>query len=155
VKALLVLAALVFAAVALRAEDPLLFGVARVLDAAGPNTREMTCTVGGQRRSFFVEVTPSITARDVVGANYREDEQGPGVELILNDRGRKVFAGLTREATPDRRQLAIIYNGRLISAPSVRSEITGGILVVSGDLTQQQAREMKAALNRNWSEGRR
>lgn len=148
-KPLVLLAVMMLAAGSLRAADPLLFGIARVHDVSSAATEEMTYQFEGERRSYFVDKVPTITERDIVEARFQEDEVGPGVLITLNDRGRQAFADLTREAVPERRMLAIIYDGRLVSVPSVRQEIAGGQLVISGGMTREQAMRMKSALNQN------
>jgi serine/threonine protein kinase len=63
---------------------------------------------------------------------------------LTTDGGRK-FARLT--AANIGRQLAIIWRGRILSAPVIRSAITSGELPISGNLTDAESEELLEALN--------
>ncbi len=64
-----------------------------------------------------------ITAQNGVGYEYV-------VELNLNDAGRVKFAEATRNSIG--KQIAIVYDKEVISAPSVSSAITDGNAIISG-----------------------
>ncbi|MCL1856318.1 MAG: hypothetical protein FWF84_01555 [Kiritimatiellaeota bacterium] len=64
----------------------------------------------------------------------------PQIVFTLNSEGAKVF-GRTTTANIDR-QLAIIVDGIVYSAPIIREPITKGIAVISGDFTPPEADEL-------------
>ncbi len=64
-----------------------------------------------------------ITAQNGVGYEYV-------VELNLNDEGKTRFAEATGKSIG--KQIAIVYDGEVISAPSVSSAITDGNAIISG-----------------------
>jgi preprotein translocase subunit SecD len=66
------------------------------------------------------------------------------VAFELNSEGAQQFADLTRELT--NRQLAIILDQRVESAPTVNEAITGGRGTITGDFTEQEARDLAVAL---------
>lgn len=53
------------------------------------------------------------------------------VNITFTSKGAKKFAKITAEASPEQKEIAIISNGKLISAPRVTSEITDGKCVIS------------------------
>lgn len=71
----------------------------------------------------------------------------PVVQVELNDAGREKFAGATR--TNVGKKLAIIGNGRLLSAPVVQSEIAGGMFEVSGNFTVEEAKGLAERIRKD------
>ncbi len=85
------------------------------------------------------------------GAHVTEVEAAAGqdtawvVNLRLDDEGSKSFARLTSELatkTSPQNQLAIVVDGRVVSAPVVMSPITGGQVQISSKFTQQDAEKL-------------
>ena len=62
------------------------------------------------------------------------------IEIKLTDQGRERFAEVTRENI--NRRLAIMIDGRACSAPRIREEIPGGVVQISGDFSEDEAREL-------------
>ncbi len=67
------------------------------------------------------------------------------VDLAFNDEGRKQLARATRGHVG--RQLAIILDGTVRSAPVLRSELTDGSCEISGGFTWKSANELSGVLN--------
>ena len=67
------------------------------------------------------------------------------VALEFNNEGAKKFSDLTKELTG--KQMAIFFNGKLQSAPTVNEQISGGHAQISGDYEYNQAKEMVDLLN--------
>jgi tRNA A-37 threonylcarbamoyl transferase component Bud32 len=65
--------------------------------------------------------------------------------VFLNPRGGEQFAKATRENVG--RRLAIVWQGRVISAPVVRAEITGRRVTISGRFTEAEAQQLLDVLN--------
>lgn len=57
------------------------------------------------------------------------------VELTFNEKGKKRFADATAIAAPSKKQIYIIYDGKVLSAPRVQDEISDGHAVISGSFT--------------------
>jgi len=64
----------------------------------------------------------------------------PVIEVRLTDQGRERFAEVTRQNI--NRRLAIIIDGRLYSAPRIMEEILGGMAQISGDFSEDEARDL-------------
>lgn len=100
---------------------------------------------GGEQVSYWpIEKTAHITGSDLVQARRGQDELGlPAVEFTLTvDAGRR-FEKLTRENRGD--QLAILLDGKVISAPSINGIIsTNGI--IQGQFTVQEADDLSLQL---------
>ena len=69
----------------------------------------------------------------------------PSVNFSLTPEGTKQFAKITRENIG--RRLAIIVAGKVVSAPFIRSEISGGSGQISGNFTVEEARRMAAIIS--------
>jgi hypothetical protein len=110
-----------------------------VVRAAAEGRPELTSTLHVQR----------IVLMDVTGvqsAGVTQDMLGrPQIEIHLTDAGRERFARITRENMD--RKLAIIIDGRLYSAPVIRSEIRGGAAQITGDFTQSEAERLANRIN--------
>ncbi|TSC91887.1 MAG: preprotein translocase subunit SecD [Parcubacteria group bacterium Licking1014_17] len=70
----------------------------------------------------------------------------PEVSLELDAQGAKLFADITKRDLG--KQVAIFLDNRIISAPTVKTEITNGKAVISGGFTAQQAKALAEYLNR-------
>lgn len=73
------------------------------------------------------------------------------IEVTLYGRDVPAFAALTaaaadRNSAPGN-ELAVVVDGRVVSAPRVSTSITGGQLQVTGDFTQQSAADLAKRLN--------
>jgi len=69
----------------------------------------------------------------------------PVIEITFTPEGRKRFAEVTRQNIDKR--LAIIVEGRIVSAPVIRSEISGGKGIISGNFTHSEAVELSNKIN--------
>ncbi|QKV94468.1 hypothetical protein HUT19_24160 [Streptomyces sp. NA02950] len=114
--------------------------------AGGPDAyatykdREGVCYV--VRRNDGMNVVEPRSAK----AGYdRENGAGHTVTVRFNSRDAARFARLTQELAtrqPPENQLAIVRDGRVLSAPSVATSITGGTVVISGSFTRESARQL-------------
>jgi hypothetical protein len=83
-----------------------------------------------------------VTARDSNGSWV--------VALELDDEGGRLFGQLTAELAkqpPPANQLAIVVDGKVVSAPTVMSAITGGEVEISSGFTQQEAQKLAADIS--------
>ncbi len=77
------------------------------------------------------------------------------VDFTLTSSGAKTFGQITSGMAPPPgsppgtpgKQLAIVLDNQVISAPEVQSAITGGNGVISGNFTQQKAQDLATVLN--------
>ena len=77
-------------------------------------------------RPYIVHPTPILDHRDVASASLEFDDNTnrPFVSLAFNEAGSEVFCQATAEHVGDR--FAIVVNGDIVSAPSIRERICGG-----------------------------
>ena len=66
------------------------------------------------------------------------------IEITFSDEGRKKFAEVTREKIGQR--LAIVIDGQLYSAPTIRTEIPGGKAEISGNFSKEEANVLAAKI---------
>lgn len=89
-----------------------------------------------------------------VGIQY-DQLNNPYITLRFNKRGAEKFKNITMENAPggrnnkndERRYLAIIMDGRLYSAPYIKTPIYGGEAIIEGRFTQQEADELQIVLS--------
>lgn len=93
-------------------------------------------------------VATGLTGQNLKDAYVDYQAQGvanPQVALRFDDAGAKLFADLTRENVG--KQIAIVLDGEIVSAPTVQTEILNGQAVITGDFTLEEAKGMVARLN--------
>lgn len=88
-----------------------------------------------------------IISRDMVAhATARLDERGGAVvSFNLTPEGRSRFAQVTGDNVG--RRIAILIDGRVMSAPVVRDRIAGGAGEISGRFTLEEAKALAAAIS--------
>ncbi|MEO6054946.1 MAG: protein translocase subunit SecD [Chthoniobacterales bacterium] len=85
-----------------------------------------------------------MTGEHVLRAFPYYDQQGYGVSIELDSVGKKQFGDLTAQHIGQ--QLAILLDGEVQSAPSIRSAIPDGHAQISGHFSEKQARELASVL---------
>ena len=84
-----------------------------------------------------------ITGNDVKDSFLSKDEYGkPAVGLELNDSGTKAFF----EATKKGGQIAILLDGKVISAPTASVAIPDGKAVITGSFTNDEASQLASLI---------
>ena len=81
----------------------------------------------------------------VTDARAQPDPQTQEINISLKmDRiGSKIWGNMTTEAAQDNnREIAIVLDGEVVSAPSVRQPITSGDSSISGDFSIQEAKDL-------------
>lgn len=69
------------------------------------------------------------------------------VSLEMDSRGARIWADMTTKASQDNnREIAILLDDEVVSAPSVRQPITGGSSQISGDFSLQEATDLSNIL---------
>lgn len=69
----------------------------------------------------------------------------PQVALQFDSDGAKLFADMTKRNIG--KQIAIVLDGTIVSAPTVQAEIPNGQAVITGDFTVKEAKALVARLN--------
>ena len=92
-----------------------------------------------------VEDQVAMTGDSVVDARVSFEQEGKiGVSLELSPSGREIFARATTENVG--RQMAIILDGVVQTAPVIQEPITGGQAFISGSYTTDEAKQLKVVL---------
>ncbi|WP_461818706.1 protein translocase subunit SecD [Faecalimonas sp.] len=80
-------------------------------------------------------------------AQIQEDNSGKKrnmVSLEMTKEGKKKFADATQKNLG--KPIAIVYDGQVISSPTVNSAITNGQAVIEGDFTYEEAEELASTI---------
>jgi len=108
--------------------------------------KEYTDTIEGKEETvrLLVKQRPDLTGDRVTSANPFYDVQGYGVAMKLDGEGGKMFGDLTAANVGQR--LAIMLDGDVQSAPSIRQPIYGGEAVITGRFSDEEARNLASVL---------
>lgn len=92
-----------------------------------------------------------LTGTDVADAQGGSQQDSMGnseyvVQLTLTDEGTVKFAEATKAAVGNHDPIYIVYDGSVISAPSVRSEITNGSAVITGMANFEEADRLASTI---------
>ena len=125
-----------------------------------PGYEVMTLEQEGQRgeaysEELFIKRIPEMGGSDVAESRAQPDMSGrPEVSLRFTKDGAQRFANVTREIAEGGRasgrlgRLAIVLDGKLYSAPTVKEEISGGNAQISGgSMTDREAINLANVLN--------
>jgi hypothetical protein len=133
--------------------DPGIFEMRLASDTPGDNTRQaslITRAADKQRQSrqvLHLQNRRLLDQSDVRQAAVRKNQVTghTEIQIIFTDKGRTKFAQVTRENVGSK--LAILIEGELLSAPVIRTEISGGTAVISGDFTAAEAEQVARKIN--------
>ncbi len=88
---------------------------------------------------------PPLTGEVVTDAYFQLDEFAqPGVSMQMNPAGAKQWRKITRENVD--RQIAILLDGFVYSAPNVKGEIPNGSSSITGNFTREEALDLANVL---------
>jgi SecD/SecF fusion protein len=94
---------------------------------------------------FFVERRPLMTGKNIVTAYPYRDQFGQlEISLAFNAAGAQRFGEITKEYV--NRQLAIVLDGQLYCAPVIRQAIGDGKATISGNFSNEEAKNISDAL---------
>ena len=101
------------------------------------------------RSLYVVKREPEMTGGSIATAEARIglDDTNPGawgVSMNMTPKGRADFARVTGNNVG--RQLAIVLDGRLSSAPSIRERIPGGDATITGSFSVEEAKDVSIVL---------
>lgn len=103
---------------------------------------EVTYNPTGEK--YYLHSNTLLNEKDISAA-YAEDINGyPAIHMILNDEGKLKLTELTANNIGMR--IAVVINGKFISAPIIRDTINTGKVLISGDLTSEEAKKYVSEL---------
>lgn len=147
-------------------ELPGIKDINQAIDAIG-QTYELVFMTGASDQTTGVQLTDyydqnytypgSWQATDLTGSDlvksdvtYENQNQGVGasqpvVTLSFNNAGKEKFAKITKENL--NKQVAIVLDNRIVSAPTVQAEITDGKAIITGQKDIKEAKKLSDRLN--------
>jgi preprotein translocase subunit SecD len=120
---------------------------AGTVEKPGPGTQALPGKgEGGRRQLYLVERRTLMTGDVLVDASVSPGSatEGMAVEFVLDGRGTKQFAQITSANVG--RNLAIILDGVVESAPTIREPITGGRGQITGRFDFAEAQDLANVL---------
>jgi preprotein translocase subunit SecD len=115
--------------------------------ASPPSTPGIVCGADG---IGYTLGKVELDGRNVAKAEAKLSNATWVLALQLDDQGSKAFEQLTADVatkSPPANQIAIVVDGKVVSAPSVMSAITGGQLEISGaQFTKEEAEKLADAI---------
>ncbi len=97
---------------------------------------------------MVVDKTPLLTGDALSGASLGYDQYNrPKVNMNFNDAGAKKFADVTEQLatqgaiTGQVQQMAIVLDGDVQSAPTVKNKISGGQAEITGNMSLQEVKD--------------
>ena len=116
-------------------------------DEAVPGWQKMEI----EGRSVWVNPTPALTSADIQGAEPGTDPNyGQFVKVIFTEAGARKMRELTTAQM--NKPIVIVLDGKLISAPKVRSVISNDGIITGkppAGLTTDEVRRILTSVNRN------
>jgi len=97
---------------------------------------------------YFIKPNPIITAKNITNLDiYKDNYGGIGLSMKLDDSGTKFWSEATNKAIG--KQLAFIFDNKLLHVPKVNSQITGGITALNRDIySVNELETIKAAIEK-------
>ena len=101
----------------------------------------------GKLQLYFLDVgrngKAKLTGESIVNARTDLDEKAqPAVSMTMNTTGTRIWAKWTAEAAVNRSRIAIVLDKLVFSAPYVNSEIPNGNSIISGNFTNEEAKDL-------------
>lgn len=94
---------------------------------------------------FVVKDVPVLDGSMLTDAKVGYDNNGQSaIEFKLNSQGASIFGDFTAKSVGKR--VAIVLDGKVYSAPSIRERIGGGSGQITGHFTPEEARDLAIAL---------
>jgi RNA polymerase sigma factor (sigma-70 family) len=128
------------------------FQMRLVVDAASRDSDAMVLTTTNQpsgtvlRETLYVQKKVQLDQSALATALVSTNAMGAlEIDFSLTKTGKQQFAKLTRENIG--RRLAIVVSGRVVSAPVILTEIPSGRGIVSGNFSEQEAKDLAAKIN--------
>jgi SecD/SecF fusion protein len=97
------------------------------------------------KKFYVVKIRAEMTGKGIVNAGPRTDQYGQRyIFLSFNGDGTRAFGKITRDNV--NRQLAIVLDGKLYSAPAIKDAIEGGEAQITGNFSMEEAQNISNAL---------
>jgi protein-export membrane protein SecD len=109
-------------------------------------TTTATSTATGTPTIETKLIATGLTGRYITTAQVEYDGQTgrPQIGMVFNEEGADLFAKITKENVG--KQLAILLDGQVITAPTIQGEILGGKAQITGQYSVQEANQLARSL---------
>jgi preprotein translocase subunit SecD len=113
-----------------------------------PDEPLVTCGTGEYADVKFLLSPAAVEGTDLTDATAGVPQGGVGwqVNLSIGGEGEDVFADLSRQMVGTEKQFAIVLDGNVISFPGFDGVITNGDAQISGDFTEDEAKDLATSL---------
>ena len=95
---------------------------------------------GPQMTPAWISPEAALTNADIARAWPQPDAEGFSVGFMLTEEGSLKLARLTKSHIGE--YVAIMVDGRVMSAPKIMDEITGGRAIINGEFTEEEAESL-------------
>jgi RNA polymerase sigma factor (sigma-70 family) len=123
------------------------FQMRLVLDAPATDSEPLTSSVTNSESGKVFRETLNVQKQVLLDQSAIQSASvstnpfgGRQIDFVLTPKGREQFARVTRNNIG--RRLAVVIDGKVMSAPVIRSEIPGGRGIISGNFTEAEARQL-------------
>jgi hypothetical protein len=120
------------------------FAIHLLAKGPGVGIAEAATAEGG--RPVHIGQERYVSNSDVASARVERADSRCLVSIRLTDDGAGKLARLTRDHVGD--QLALVIDGKVVMTPTIRSEITEGLVQLTGDFTDSHCEELARGLSR-------
>ncbi len=134
----LLLASLILSAPLIAADEVIEF---RVVVPSG--TKDAVAKKDGDS-TLWVASKPSFATADIKSSSVRRSSDHWIVSISFTDDAARRFGDFSKSHIGER--IAILSHGKLISAPTLLQAVTVGTVEISGNFTEDTARELGAAI---------
>ncbi len=124
-----------------------IIGQTPILEFKKINPSAPTLTASSSQADLDAQfMATELTGRYLQTASVQFDPNTnrPVISLSFNDEGKELFAKITKAEIG--KPVAIVLDGKILSAPTVQEEITDGKAVISGGFTLPEAKELARSL---------
>lgn len=124
---------------------PTLVGFAIHLLASGPGRGVVEASSAESGGAVYIQSERYVSNADVESARVERVPSGCQVEIRLTREGTDKLARLTRGHIGDR--LAMVIGGEVVMSPTIRSEITQGLVLLTGKFSDSRCEEIARGLS--------
>lgn len=91
-------------------------------------------------------IKPRVTGKDIKEVEIEEDAEMKRINILLTmtDKGTERWSEMTADNI--NRSIAVVVNDKVLSAPRVMGEITGGQTAISGNFSLDEAKEIAGGI---------
>lgn len=150
-RSLILVASLLLAVVPGDAAEPVIIKFCEVMESPADDVIAVTGP-DESKDKLLIRKAPSMDSTDIKEARVVQStnvidgvaEQQWRLKIEFTESGSKKFAALTTSLIGKR--LAILADDKVLTAPTIRSSITGGTAEISGAFSEQELKDLAAAI---------